>query len=48
MPGLDPSSITISQVSELIRTLELSPVELIQSCIEQSVSYTHLTLPTKA
>ena len=36
MPGLDPSSITISQVSELIRTLELSPVELIQSCIEQS------------
>ena len=36
MAGLDPLSTTISQVSESIRTRQLSPVELTRSCIEQA------------
>lgn len=36
MTGLDLLTTTISQISESIRTLQLSPVELTQACIDQS------------
>ena len=43
MPDL--CDLTASELRRMIGRKDISPVELVDSCIEP-VSYTHLTLPT--